>query len=612
MSAGGEILPAQQSTYLGGLEKMFCRNCGTQLQEGSIFCPMCGTRNEEPAGGESTSAEGVSAGSADAESTSAEGVSAGSADAESISAEGADAGSTSAESANAGDINAESADAGSTDSGNTQAANAAAENVFADNANAAEGAAGQKDNQAAKVKKIGIIAAVVAVLVILVVVVSSTGSSAGLKIDKNAVAYAGNSYFMDENGNAKEMDDLSSVYTSMNRSTVLYTDYSGDLYILDDNLKAEKIASDVTTVYVGREGKYVVYLSNEDNDYYNQVLCIYDVSKNKSREVDTDVYGDYLTISASGESVAYAKNYENGDFDTYIAGYAGSAKKIDSKSRRAVAVSDNGKKAYLLGSGDLYYYNGKESEKVEKDVNSSFWTNSDLSELVFTKNGSTYFCRPGKDPEKIDNSIIYEVIYPDSYGTGILGSSTQALGNDTIKGQVVYNSDGKLLWVNKKASDMVKIDSNVYDAKMSSDGSAVVYVSNNKIYKVSKFGESMEPKLLYEDEDIYSLAASDDLKKIYGYSYEDDTLYYIKSSKKAEKICDDVDSFAYNSKDGKLYFVTDEELYEAKTSSSSRKKVSVDGDAVSVSAALNGVTVYTRDDGDYICYLIGKNLVKVY
>lgn len=545
---------------------MFCRNCGTQLQEGSIFCPMCGTNNAENAGAESTNA-------------------------------------------------------GTAEGANTEAVNASAESVSVDYANTVEGAAEQKENQKAKVtdfvkglgiKKLGIIAAVVVVLIILVVVVSSSGSSSGLKIDKNAVTYAGDSYFMDGNGSAKEVDDLSIVYTSMNRSTVLYTDYSDDLYILDDNLKAEKIASDVTTVYVGREGKYVVYLSNEDNDFYNQVLYIYDVSKNKSKEVDKDVYGDYLTISASGESVAYAKDYEDGDFDTYVAGYSKSAKKIDSKSRRAVAVSDNGKKAYLLGSGDLYYYNGKESEKVEKDVNSSFWTNSDLSELVFTKNGNTYFCRPGKDPEKIDNSSIYAIIYPSSYGTGTLGSSTQALGNDTIKGQVVYNSEGKLLWVNKKASDMVKIDSNVYDVKMSSDGSAIVYVSSNRIYKVSKFSENMEPKLVYEDEDIYSLAASDDLKKIYGYSYEDDAVYYIKSSKKAEKICEDVDSFAYNSKDGKLYFVTDEELYEAKTSSSSRKKVSVDGDAVSVSAGLNGVTVYTRDDGDYICYLIGKNLVKVY
>jgi hypothetical protein len=342
------------------------------------------------------------------------------------------------------------------------------------------------------------------------------------------------------------------------------------------------------------------------------VLCIYDVSKKKSKEVDRDVYGDYLTISVSGETVAYAKNYDDGEFDTYVAGYSDSAKKIDSKSRRPVAVSNNGKKAYLLDSGDLYYYNGKESEKIEKDVSSSFWTNSDLSELVFTKNGNTYFCRPGKDAEKIDSASIYSIIYPESYGTGTLGSSTQALGNDTIKGQVVYNNDGKLLWVNKKASDMVKIDSNVYDVKMSEDGSAIVYISGNRIYRVSKFKESMDSELVYEDEDIYSLAVSDDLKKIYGYSYEDDTVYYIKGSNKAEKISEDVDSFAFNSKDGKLYFVSDEELYEAKTSSSSKKKVSVDGDAAAVSSTVNGVVAYTRDGSDYICYLINKKLVKVY
>lgn len=525
---------------------MFCKNCGAQLQEGSVFCPMCGMNNAEDAAG-------------------------------------------------------------------GPAGNGPAVGVNPQNA-AVSKVTGFVNRLGVK-KIAAIAAAVVVVLIVLVIGISSIGSSGGLKIDKKSAISVGYGYFMDASGNAKEFDDLSSVYVSMNRSLVLYTDDSGDLYMVSDKLKTERIGSDVTKVLVGREGKYFAYLSNEDDDYSNQVLYIYSVSKGKSKKIDTDVYGDYVTISVSGETVAYAKDYDDGDFDTYIAGYSKSEKKIDTKSRKAVAVSNSGKKAYLVGNSDLYYYNGKESEKIEKDVSSSFWTNSDLSELVFTKNDSTYFVKPGKDPEKISNSAISSIIYPSTYyGTGYLGNYTQALGNDTIKGQIVYNTDSRLLWVNKKATDMVKIDSNVTDAELSADGKSIVYVSSYKVYKVSKFKESMEPKLLYDDEEIYTIAASSDLKKIYGYSYDDDdSVYYIKNSKKAEKISEDVDSYAFSYADGKLYFVSDEDLYVAKTSSSSKEKVSVDGDASYVYASLNGIVAFTRDGAEYTCYFInGKKPVKLY
>jgi hypothetical protein len=78
------------------------------------------------------------------------------------------------------------------------------------------------------------------------------------------------------------------------------------------------------------------------------------------------------------------------------------------------------------------------------------------------------------------------------------------------------------------------------------------------------------------------------------------------------KISEDVDSYAFNEKDGKVYYVSDEDLYSAKTSSSSSKKVSVDGDAYYIFSVLNGVVAYTSDDGDYICYYIGKKPVQVF
>jgi hypothetical protein len=469
-------------------------------------------------------------------------------------------------------------------------------------------------------KKLGIILAAVVVVVVLVIAVAG-GSSSGstLKVDKNAVSYVQNGYFMTSDGESKEFDDVYNTYVSMDGSAVLYVDYDSDLYIVDKKLNAEKIASDVTTVRVGREGEYVAYLCNEDNDIYSQTLYIYNVSKDKSEKIDEDVVGgDYLlTISASGKSVVYVKGYEDEDsFDTYVAGYSKKATKIESKGYYPVAVSDDGKRAYLRSDeSTLYFYkNGKQSGEKIKKVASPFYTNSDLSELVFSKDGDTYFCRPGKEAEKIGNSTISYVVYPGSYGTTTyLGGNTQVLGNDTIKGQVVYTDSGKLMWVNKKATDMVKIDGDVGSVHISDDCSSVAYVSNNKVYKVSKFKESMEPTLLYDDEKISSIATSGDLKKIYAFSSDDDTVYYLKGNNKAEKISEDVDDFAYNETDGKLYYLNDEEIYSAKTSSSSKKKVSgVDGDAYYLDAKSNGIIAYTNDGGDYLCYYIGKKAVQVY
>lgn len=574
---------------------MFCKNCGAKLEEGSVFCPMCGTNNAQDAAGETQ--DNVSAAQQPQENVSAQ--------PQENTEVNADADNNAAESQTVAGNNAQPVN-------NT---------TVQDNPNPAPEQQAQKADAGSKIadsvkkfgaKKIGIIAAVIVVVIILIAAFSG-GSSKVVSIDKKSATSVGNGYFIDANGNTKEFDDVYSVYTSSDLSVTLYTDYDGDLYVVDDKLGTEKIGSDVTTVRVGVTGEYVAYLENEDDEYYNQTLYIYNVSKKKSNKIDTDVSGDYLTISTNGQSVAYEKDYDNGEFDTYVAGYAKDPEKIAKTDARPVAVSDNGKKAYYIDQDrTLYYFNGKDKSKVTSDVGYTFWANSDLSEFLFAKDGDTYFCKPGKDEEKLGKSEIYSVIYPQNCYASYIGDSTVALLNDTIKGQVVYCGDGRLYWVNKKATEMVKIDSSVSSVLMSDDGASIVYVSNEKVYKVNKFKEDMDPELLFDEEDVYSVVASSDLKKVYAFSYDEQSLYYIKNSKKAVTISDEAESAAFNNVDGKVYFIADGELYEAKTSDSSKKKVSIDGDAYSVSSSTKGVMAFAEDGGDYTCYAIGKKLVTVY
>lgn len=566
---------------------MFCKNCGAPLAEGSIFCPMCGTNNAPDAG---AAQDNTPAAKQPQENTEANAAS---------------------------DNNA--AESQTTAGNNAQPVN---NTTAQDNSNPAPAQPqAQKTDAGSKIadsvkkfgaKKTGILAAVIVVVIILIAAFSG-GSSKAVAVDKKSATSVGDGYFIDADGNTKEFDEVYSVYTSSDLSATLYADYDGDLYVVDDKLGTEKIGSDVTSVLVGVNGAYVAYLENEDDDYYHQTLYIYNVSKKKSSKIDTDVSGDYLTISTSGQSVAYEKDYDNGEFDTYVAGYSKAPEKIAKSDARPVAVSDNGKKAYYIDQDrTLYYFNGKDKSKVTSEVGYSFLANSDLSEFLFTKDGDTYFCKPGKDEEKLAKTEVYNVIYPQNCYASYIGESTVALLNDTIKGQVVYGADGKLYWVNKKATELVKIDTSVSSVLMSDDGSAVVYVSNNKVYKVSRFKEDLEPELLFDEEDVYYVVASTDLKKVYAYSYAEQTLYYIKNSKKAVTISDEAESVAFNNVDGKVYFVADEELYEAKTSDSSKKKVSIDGDVYSVSASTKGVMAFAEDGGDYTCYAIGKKLVTVY
>ena len=104
--------------------------------------------------------------------------------------------------------------------------------------------------------------------------------------------------------------------------------------------------------------------------------------------------------------------------------------------------------------------------------------------------------------------------------------------------------------------------------------------------------EQSQPEKKYTDEEVNNIS--------------------VKNSKKAVTISDEAESVAFNNVDGKVYFVADEELYEAKTSDSSKKKVSIDGDVYSVSSSTKGVMAFAEDGGDYTCYAIGKKLVTVY
>jgi hypothetical protein len=215
---------------------------------------------------------------------------------------------------------------------------------------------------------------------------------------------------------------------------------------------------------------------------------------------------------------------------------------------------------------------------VAKSVSGSFWVNNDATELIYSKNGNCYFYKNGmEEGAKISSSSSLTLATPvGSADTAYCGDYTTVINCSTFTNSVIC-SGSNLYWINKKGTDSVKFASDVYDYQIAEDGKSLIYINKKEeLYKVTKFGTKMdEGKLLYDDEDVYGIAASADLSKVY-LTNDEGELCYLKKQNKVEVLSDDYDGYAYCESSGKLYYIEDEELYSVTTKAKSKKKVADD------------------------------------
>lgn len=544
---------------------MFCNQCGNQMSDDAAFCPVCGAKSNVAAQTEELKAE---------------------------------------QTQEAVDVKTDLA-----------AANAVP------NPTPAEKAAKDKKKGFPFKVMIPIAAVFVVVLVLLMVVILGGGGSSKIAAytHENVIKYSYHDYtgsFVNYKGEMYESDE--EIYDYRNNadySRFAYVERVDDeynLYYIDTDLVPELIMEDVHSYGFGISytGEYIYFLQDVDYDYCG-TLYLYCVKNGKITQVDTDVYADYICLSPSGKAVSYMKDYESFDDNTlYVGGDGIKNKEIDDDGCRAVALTDNGKTVYYLNEDyKLYIYNGKKSEKIESDVDTSIWFNEDITELLFTKNGKTYFYTPKmNEAVKVCGNSMYgielgndAVVYYENYGN--------IIGTDSLKGCIFGTYDG-LYWLNEKGDNAVRITSSASDYQISEDGKSIVYVTNGKLYKVDKLGEKIEAEKLYSDEYVDYVIASKDLSNIYITS--GDELYYIKGVDKAERISNDLssdyysyyNSVAYNDASDKIYFIENGTLMSAGKTEKSAKEVA--DDVVYVTDTMDGI-IYAIEDGDeYIYYFITK------
>lgn len=461
-------------------------------------------------------------------------------------------------------------------------------------------------------------AAMVVVVLLAVLLLGGKKSSGAMGHAKDMLGYNYNTEcFYNLSGQSEDADDVYSSYTSGNSETTIYITDERELFYIDNKFNEVSIADEVYNVWMGLTGENFVYAVDDNDDYYDTTLYLYNVKSKKSTKIDTGVYASSICVSPSGKTVAYLKNYEGYTDNTLYLSVGGKDPvKVDKDGCFPIAVSDNGKNFFYRNSDDkLYYYNGKDSEKIETNVSGTFFVNSTVSELLFDKNGKTYYYTPKmKEPLKVAGDSIDDLVQPGGAETRsnplcyTYTGQAYVFGVDSFKGGV-FTADGYLYWLNDKGTDAVKIVNSSYldSYQLSEDGKSLLYIRSGELCKISKFNEDMKSTTLYDDEYLTHFVASGDLSKIYLITDEDE-LYYYKSQKKIEKISNDFtydyDNIAYSESQKKIFYIEDDDLYSATTSSKS--KTVVKPEVEFVTSMLDGIWFRTYDDGTTTLYYLEK------
>ncbi|MED9904527.1 MAG: zinc ribbon domain-containing protein [Lachnospiraceae bacterium] len=554
---------------------MFCNNCGIQLPEDADFCPECGTKTEQAAE-EKPVREAAQKPEQKAEQQPEQQV-----------------------------------------TSQQPAGNPVPE--------AKSGKKPKKDKKGLPFK-ILIPVTIVFILAVafLVFIFTRKGDSGKIAmLSEDVVIYNYSGCFANLSGESYEEEDIWSDSVSYNgdNSIISYLVEEGDsysLYYIKADMEPKLVAEDVDLAAISYTGEYIVYMQDVE-DYTAGDLYLYCVKNGKITKIDTDVYPEYICMSPSGKAVAYIRDYEDDeDNSLYIGGAGIKNKEVDNDGCVPVALTDNGKTLYYIYDTDrLYIYRNNDSKKLASDVNaSSFWFNKDLSEFLFIKNDKTYYyANKMEEPVQVSNSMIYDIVTPKSSNILYRSGMSSIVATDTLKGCVLSIENG-MYWFNNEGTDTVRIYSYPDSYVLSDDCTSAVYVMGGDLYKINRFDEKMEAEVLYDEENVDYVIASDDLSRIY--IVVENELYYLKGKNKVEKITHHLDeemdeayTLAYNNEMKKIFFIEDDTLYYAGTGSKSGKMVQ-EG-VTEVYECLDGIIYYAiEDDETCIYYMEGKTPVKIF
>ncbi len=180
--------------------------------------------------------------------------------------------------------------------------------------------------------------------------------------------------------------------------------------------EAKELAKGVLSCSLSNNGMVAAYIiPNSSEKLYEGTLYVYNGKNGKTKEIcNTAFVGSLSTIqiSPSGDTIAYAKNYDY-DAATYDCCYFNGKENTIGQNRNIVAISDGGKYIYYNienpGSEALYsaifaVYSRKNGEVIldNEAYSNRMYLNLDYSECVFYKGKDSdelYISRDGEEGE---------------------------------------------------------------------------------------------------------------------------------------------------------------------------------------------------------------------
>ncbi len=480
---------------------MKCRNCGTELPEGAVFCGNCGSRQEKTAAMESNN--GFSR-------------------------------------PEPGTLEGQRMKPQHENSGSKRVAYAPKPRVKKKNLKAA------------------LIAAAALVVAAIAVVIAVSRGTKTEGHDFYAILDAENkcvNILCDGNLTVIPADDLASVSSASivdtNKDTAIvllygYSDEDIDRVFLVD------VSGNYQQIFEGEFSQGVLAENSSnfamiDND---KTMILFDGKKNN--KIADDV-GNVI-ISPDGKTLVYETvEDEDGDSELFI--YTGGESRKIAENMYPYSVSDKGKYIYAWDTENsrLYVLNAKgDSERLQSDAY-ILSVNEDRTDIMFVGGDSVYLSSKGGEKEKListDGALVYRI---DTF----TGSETPS----KFGGHFYFSYSREELYYLNKDYESEKISGSVSLAYTTEDEKSVYYIKNDSVY-VYRLDTQDDEKLITDLGSESFFAVSSDGGEIY-YINEDGE-YCCFDGKDTDVVEEDgTDIFRINlGEDGTLYYRFDTELYQ--------------------------------------------------
>lgn len=432
--------------------------------------------------------------------------------------------------------------------------------------------------------KLSILAASV-VLVVAVILVSTTLFSGRITSAKNSYSAWSDDdtcYLIDKSNVIQKFSgeyiEIIRFGLSEEKQLILRSDEEpdgatyGEIIVVNGNTVEGQIEDAVVNkegIVPSADGSAFLYFCDFDAAGLSGDLMLY--RDGKTQALARDVWLNGMVISPDGHSVMYMKADTNERFETYLSVNGAEAEKLEGNRVIPIAISNGGQYIYYMkfdATTDklaLYVRTGNDDERLASEINDNLdniqiTLNQDASEMLFCVEEVTYLSVKGGEKQKICNVDAYPV-RPNNMG--ITGNrSLEGLLNITMYGFDTFRncflqSEDALFFINADLEGE-KIVSNSGGASISRNGKVLMYLKKGVLFRTTADSNAEKnTKEIGGRDDIQTFQMSADGSAAYFLTAENELRYVRGNDEESTKVADDVYQYAVHADTNDCYFIVD-------------------------------------------------------